>query len=524
MAANFSIFAKIQAIDKFTAPMRKITGGLRGGLGQSLGQVGRNASVVSGHLRGLLGPVALLGGVASVGGMVSLVKSFSSGADEIGKFSRQIGFSTESYQEFRFAADRAGVNQALFNSSMVAFTKRLGEARAGTGGLFTILNKLSPAFLEQLKATKSNEEALSLLLKGMSKIKDPATRAALAAGAFSRSGVAMTRVAEQGAEGIAALRAEAQRLGVVIGTESTKEAEAFQDAMTNLTGSFSGLQNVIGGQLLPVIQPLIEQLTNFVVTNREIIGTKITAFVKSFAESVAKIDFGAVLDGVLSLVNLLGRAINFVGGIENAFIGLVAIMNGPLIVSIVSLLSSIGKLVFFLKGPMLTLLPLVGAGLKALALLVVANPIGATIAAIAGATALLIANWETVGPFFSGVWADIMSVFQSGADFVNGILDGITGGIGRLTSGLQAVGNFLGISGGGAAVGRGGSSLSGGQSAGSPLSALAAQSQNQVNGEIKVKFENAPPGTRIEQANTNKSALDLVTDLGTNLLNFATGG
>ena len=448
MAKNFAISATISAIDKFTSPMKGITRGLDGNFGRALGNVGRQASAVGTHLRSLLGPMALLGGAASIGGVVSLVKGFASGADEIGKFSRQVGLSAESYQELRFAADRAGVGQELFNSSMVAFSKRVGEAKVGTGGLFTILNKMSPALLDQVTAAKSNEEALTLMLNALNKIQDPAARSALAAAAFSRSGVAMTRVAEQGADGLAALRAEAKRLGVVIGTESTKDAEAFQDAMTNLTGSFSGLQNVIGAQLLPVIQPLIEQLTEFVVVNKEIIGSKIGAFVKSFAEAIAKIDFAAVLDGVMGLANLLGRAITFVGGIENAFIGFVALMNGPLIVSILSLLGSLGKLVFFLKGPLLTLIPLVGTALKALGVAALANPIGATIAALAGVTALLIANWETVGPFFAGVWAEIRGVFQSGADFVQGILDGISGGINRLTSGFQAIGNLFG--GGGA--------------------------------------------------------------------------
>ena len=520
MAKTFQIKSVIKAVDQFTAPMKRITGGLRGNFGQALGNVGRNAASVGRQVRSILGPVAILGGAASVGGVVSLVKGFSSGADEIGKFSRQVGLSTSAYQKYQFIADRAGVSQSIFNSSMVAFSKRLGEARAGTGGLFTILNKISPAFLQQVTAAKSNEEALSLMLNALDKIEDPATRSALAAGAFSRSGVAMTRVAEQGADGIEALKKTFEELGIEISEKAIADAEKFQDKMTNLGGAFSGLKNIIGAQLLPTFVPLIEQMTAFVVANRNVIGTKISEFVKSFAGAIAKVDFTAILDGVLSLANMLGRAINFVGGIENAFIAFVAIMNGPLIVSIVSLLGSLGKLLFFLKGPLLTALPLVGAALKALGVAAVANPIGAAVAVMAGAAALLIANWEKVSPFFDALLSGIRDSFQSTVDFINGILDSIFGGIDRLTSGVKAVGKFFGV---------GGSSDSSSQgrtvAAAQSRSVLPTnQGSNQVNGEIKVKFDNAPPGTRIQQTTTNQSALDVVTDLGVNMLNALTGG
>ncbi len=56
-----------------------------------------------------------------------------------------------------------------------------------------------------------------------------------------------------------------------------------------------------------------------------------------------------------------------------------------------------------------TALPLVAGGIKAIGVALVANPIGLAVTAIAGAAALIIANWETVGPFFSGLWRDIQS-------------------------------------------------------------------------------------------------------------------
>ncbi len=54
-------------------------------------------------------------------------------ADEIAKTADRIGIATDALQELRFATDLAGVSQANLDSALEAFSKRLGETRAGTG-------------------------------------------------------------------------------------------------------------------------------------------------------------------------------------------------------------------------------------------------------------------------------------------------------------------------------------------------------------------------------------------------------
>ena len=516
--ADFSIKAVISAVDKFTAPMRRITGSVSGPLGKTLGEVGRKAGAVGSQVRSILGPISLLGGIASVGGVVSLVNSFQTGGDEIAKFSRQVGLSAEAYQELQFAADRSGVSQEKFNSGLDTFAKRIGKAKAGTGVLFSFLSKASPELLKQVQAAKSNEEAFTLMTAAIAKVGDPNQKQALADAAFGI--LDMSRVAEGGVEGLSAVRKEARALGLVISTESAQAAEAFNDTMTNMHAALSGVQNVIGAQLLPILQPLIEKFTAFVVANRELIGSKITEFVSVFANRLAQIDIGKVFDGLMSFFNLLGRGVEFVGGLENAFILFVGFMNGPLIVSILSLAGSIGKLLFLLKGPLLTVLPIIGTALKALGVAAVANPLGAVLVVLAGAAALIIANWERVEPFFSSLWEGISGTFTSSIEFISGIIDGILGKIQGFTSGVQAVGRFLGFGGGEQAAGGSQAAGSGLNAPGSALSALPKEQPNHVNGEIKVKFENAPAGTRIQSQQSNQSALDIATELGSRALSF----
>jgi TP901 family phage tail tape measure protein len=59
-------------------------------------------------------------------------------------------------------------------------------------------------------------------------------------------------------------------------------------------------------------------------------------------------------------------------------------------------------------------LPLVVTGLRALGVAAMANPIGAIVAGIALVASLIYANWDRVGPYFLGLWAEIKQGFSGG--------------------------------------------------------------------------------------------------------------
>ena len=102
------------------------------------------STAITGHFNkafGLISKASAVLGVAGAAGFVTLGKNALDTADKIGKTADMIGIGTDALQEYRHAAKLSGVEQATLDNGLGAFTKRLGEARAGTGALVTYLNK-----------------------------------------------------------------------------------------------------------------------------------------------------------------------------------------------------------------------------------------------------------------------------------------------------------------------------------------------------------------------------------------------
>lgn len=224
-------------------------------------------------------------GVAAAGMTVALAiatKRALDHADAIAKQADATGLTTDALQEYRHAAALSGVATEQLDTAFLQFTKRIGEARADTGSLVEFLAKYDQSMVDALQATKNTDEALDLVLTTMADMENQTDRAALAAAAFGRSGVAMTNIVRDGADGLAAMRDEAQRLGLVIPESMTRQAEAANDALHRM-GRIVGVSL---DKVLISLAPTIEAVgTAFAAA-----APHIAAFVESMAAAIGGIE------------------------------------------------------------------------------------------------------------------------------------------------------------------------------------------------------------------------------------------
>jgi hypothetical protein len=208
-----------------------------------------------------LGFFAAIGaGVAAIG--VATQKMAEAG-NQFAKTSRVIGMTAETFQELDYAAKMSGIDN--LDSSLQKLNKSIADARNDTGSLTTYLKENDKQLLDQLKNVNSNEEAFNLLMDAIGKAPDEFTRAGLAQAAFGKSGQELILLANEGAEGIASLREEARKYGV-ISNEAASNSEAYLDAQSRLQTSLAGVRNELTAGLLPGLTEGINGLANFIAS------------------------------------------------------------------------------------------------------------------------------------------------------------------------------------------------------------------------------------------------------------------
>jgi hypothetical protein len=354
--ADLALQAQIKARDRLSVALRRVAKITRGRLVPAFSR----ARVVVGRLRAATGrlsksikkigrslrAVAVGSGVlgAATVGVWKFASAQAEALDHAAKFARRAGVTAQSYLELQHAAALAGVEVAEFDAAMQKGTRVIGELKAGQGALGTLLKKVNPAFLEQIRATKTSTEAFDLLFKGMSKLKDPTKRAAFAAAAFGRAGQRMTLIVEGGAEALKKSRAEFTKIHGVVDGKALKSAEDFVDTNHRMKTAIGGVRVAIATRLFPVLQPLIKRLTEWVSKNREIIGTKVARVVKAIARALRSVKWGDVIKPfrewgklLLGIAKILGpKGIAIVGSVAilakigGAFKGLVSIASTAL--------------------------------------------------------------------------------------------------------------------------------------------------------------------------------------------------
>ncbi len=238
----------------------------------------------------MLATAAGAGALAAAGAVVfKKTVDWASEASEMIKFSRQVGFGVEALQELEFAANRQGVGADNLRKSLEKMNQVVGQAKIGQGALSSYLQRTDRRLLRQVRAAKTNEEAFDLLLGKLDSIDGPAKKAAFATAAFGRSGMRMVRMLQGGPEELQRLREEMRRYGV-ISQSAAEDAEVLDDEMENFRRTIKGTWNVIASRLVPVFTPLVERTKEWILAHRDFVTGKIQQGIDRLIEGLAAAD------------------------------------------------------------------------------------------------------------------------------------------------------------------------------------------------------------------------------------------
>src|SRR5690606_27393996 len=144
------------------------------------------------------------------------------------------GLATGSLQEYRYAAELAGVQQNTLDMALQRFTRRTAEAAAGTGEAKAALGQMGIALRDSSGNLRSTDDLLGDVADALTRVRNPADRVRLALKLFDSEGVAMVNMLRDGRDGLEAMRAEARRLGLVLDEDLLRAAERIGDQLTTV--------------------------------------------------------------------------------------------------------------------------------------------------------------------------------------------------------------------------------------------------------------------------------------------------
>lgn len=186
-------------------------------------------------------------GLSVVGaGIAIAIRGQLNNIDEISKKSQAVGLTTEAFSQLQYAAELSGVSMRSLESGL----QRMAREMVDNEEKFT---SLGVAIRDANGEMLPTEEVLGRLGDVFASMPDGAEKTALAVDLLGRSGAEMIPLLNGGAEALNQMMQEADALGLTISGETAKAAEEFNDNITRLKTTISGLLTQITAQLAPFL-------------------------------------------------------------------------------------------------------------------------------------------------------------------------------------------------------------------------------------------------------------------------------
>ena len=281
-------------------------------LGASLSSVARGM--------GIFGLVA--GGAAAMGG-AALARSVLDAAGAVQDASEVTGVAVENLQKWHAVAGMAGVSTEDVDNSMVKLNKSLFGAANGEKKSAALFKSMGIAVRNADGSIRRIDDVLPQVAEAFDRTHDPATRTAMAMTLFGKSGAKLIPILAKG-KGLSEALAEAQRKGIVVSESSIAAMDDLGDNMGMLGAQVRGIAGNIMGELAPSLTPLVQGFSEWLATNKDLIKSNVTGFVKDLADKIKNVDWAAVADGAKTFFNAVVWFVSS-GALTKLAIGMAAI-------------------------------------------------------------------------------------------------------------------------------------------------------------------------------------------------------
>ena len=223
--------------------------------------------------------------------------------DRLVKTSEKLGVGVEFLQKFRFAAEQVGIRTETADMALQRFSRRVAEARKGTGEAKDTLTQLGIALFDSAGNSRDIEDVMLDVANAMGQTKDASELVRQSFKFFDSEGVALVALMKNGSEAMQEFFTDAENLGAVLTQESAKGVANFADEFTRLKTGIGGVINQFTAGLAPVLTQITKDFTAFVIQlNKDVdkLGFK------TLGDFLAN-EFLNILKGIIKAFEFLGN-------------------------------------------------------------------------------------------------------------------------------------------------------------------------------------------------------------------------
>lgn len=222
--------------------------GAIGTLVRSAGALGLTAGAVA----------TTLGGLAAA--KVAVAKASIDAGDELDKMSEKTGIAASELSALSLAAKVGDTDIKQVGAGMKNLARSMFEANSGNESLRATFRAMGVEFADTNGRLRPVLEVMLDVADRFERMEAGAGKTAVALKLFKGSGEDLMPFLNQGREGIAALRAEAQKLGLVISDETARAAGEFNKDVKVLTESATALSRALAAEMLPSLKEITAQM------------------------------------------------------------------------------------------------------------------------------------------------------------------------------------------------------------------------------------------------------------------------
>lgn len=341
---------------------------------------------------------ACVNGLKSLGSSaVQTVSEIAQLGDDIDKESQKLQISAETYQKLAYAMDRSGSSIDVVSKGMKNISVALANTKNGVANASKNFDALGVSLKNADGSMKDSETVLLEVIDKLSSLEDETERSKLANDIFGKSYQELQPLLNSGAKGIHDLMQEAEDYGMVMGDDAVKASADYQDSLTKLKGTITGVKARLVQQFLPSIKMIIDGFSDM-ASGVDTSGKKIDKGVTNLWKTLTRMAkknmpeiSTTVLPALTKIYNIIKTVVKFVA----SNFGRIApvVMTAVAAFASLNAVMAISNTVMAAKAAIAGLSTTVGVATKVQVgwnAAMAANPIGAVITAVVALTAAIV--------------------------------------------------------------------------------------------------------------------------------------